>query len=44
MFREWKGVEYQKELWNGAHQEDENKVDLDQLGRKGLDDWWEKRD
>ena len=44
MFREWKRGDYQKKLWNGAHQEEENEVDLILPGRKGLEDWWEKRD
>ena len=44
MFRERKRGDYQKNLWNGAHQEEENKVDLDLPGRKGLQDWWEKRE
>jgi len=29
---------------NGAHQEEENEVDLKLPGRKGLEDWCEKRD
>ena len=37
-------IGYQKKLWNGAHQEEENEVDLNLPGRKGLEDWWEKRD
>ena len=44
MFREWKRGDYQKKLWNGAHQEEENEVDLNLPGRKGLEEWWEKRD
>jgi len=36
--------DYQKKLWNGAHQEEENEVELILPGRKGLEDWWEKRD
>ena len=39
MFREWKRGDYQKKLWNGTHQEEENKVDLNLPGRKGLEDW-----
>ena len=31
-----------KKLWNGAHQEEENEVDLNLPGRKGLEEWWEK--
>ena len=42
MFREWKRGDYQKMLWNGAHQEEENEVDLILNGRKELEDWWEK--
>ena len=34
----------QKKLWNGAHQEEENEVDLNLPGRKSLEDWWRKRD
>jgi hypothetical protein len=30
-------------LWNGVHQEEENEVNLNLPGRKGLEDWWEKR-
>ena len=33
-----------KTIGNGAHQEEENEVDLNLPGRKGLEDWWEKRD
>ena len=33
-----------KKLWNGAHQEEENEVDLNLPGRKRLEDWWRKRD
>ena len=33
-----------KKFWNGVHQEEENKVDLNLPGRKGLEDWWEKWD
>ena len=36
--------DYQKKLWIGAHQEEGNEVDLHLPGRKGLEDWWEKRD
>jgi len=43
MFREWKRGDCQKKLWNGAHQEEENEVDLILNGRKGLEDCWEKR-
>ena len=32
-----------KKLWNGAHQEEENEVDLNLPGRKRLEDWWRKR-
>jgi hypothetical protein len=38
MFKEWQRGE------NGAHQEEENEVDLNLPGRKGLEDWWEKGD
>ena len=34
MFREW------KKLWNGAHQEEENKEDTKLPVRKELEDWW----
>ena len=44
MFKEQKRGDYRKKLWNWAHQEEENKVDLNLPGRKGLEDWWEKRD
>ena len=43
MFREWKRGDYQKKLWNGAHQEEENEEDLNLPGQKGLEDWWEKK-
>ena len=33
-----------KKLWNGAHQEEENEVDLNLPARKGLEDWWGKKD
>ena len=36
MFREWKRGDYQKKLWNGAHQEEENEEDLKLPGRKEL--------
>jgi len=29
---------------HGIQQEEENEVDLNLSGRKGLEDWWEKRD
>ena len=41
IFKERKRGDYQKKLWNGAHQEEENEVDLNLPGRKGLE---EKRD
>ena len=44
MFREWKRGDCQKKLWNGAHQEEENKEDLKLHGRKGLEDCSGKRD
>ena len=34
----------QRMLWNGAHQEEENEVDLNLPGKKRLEDWWRKRD
>ena len=43
MFREWKRGDYQKELWSGAHQEEENEEDLKLPGRKGLEDCWGER-
>ena len=30
----------QKKLWNGAHQEEENEVDLKLHGLEGLEDCW----
>ena len=33
-----------KMLWTGAHQEEENKVDLNLPGRKRLEYWWRKSD
>ena len=44
MFQEWKREDYQKKLWNGVQDEEENEVDLNVPGRTGLEDWWEKRD
>ena len=38
MFKEWKRGDYQKELRNRAHQEEENKVELNLPGQKGLED------
>jgi len=35
MFQEWKRDDYQKKLWNGVHQEEENEVDLNVPGRTG---------
>ena len=43
MFKEWKREDCQKKWWNGVHQEEENEVDLNLPGRKGSEDWWEKR-
>ena len=40
IFQEWKREVYQKKLWNGVHQEEENVVDLNVRGRTGLEDWW----
>ena len=38
MFNEWKRGDCQKKkLWNGAHQEEENEVDLNLPGRKRLE-------
>ena len=39
MFRELKRGDYQKKVWNGAHQEEENEVGLNLPGLKGLEDW-----
>jgi len=44
MFKERKRGDYQKELRNWAHQEEENEVDLNLHGWKELEDWKEKRD
>ena len=44
VFQEWKREDYQKKLWNGVHQEEENEVDLNVPGRMGLEGWWAKRD
>jgi hypothetical protein len=44
MFKEWKKEDCQKNLWNGVNREEENEVDLNSPRRKGLKDWWEKRD
>ena len=43
MFQEWNREDYQKKIWNGVHQEEENEVDLNVPGRTGLEDWWGKR-
>ena len=43
MFNEWERGDWQKKLWNGAHQEEENEVDLNLPGLKRLEDWWRKR-
>ena len=37
VFNEWKRGDCQKKLWNGAHQEEENEVDLNLPGRKRTD-------
>ena len=37
MFNEWKRGDYQKKLRNGVHQEEENEVDLNLSGQKGLE-------
>jgi len=44
MFGEWKRGDYQKTLWSGVHQEEENEADLKLPGRKGLEDSWGKSD
>jgi len=44
MFKELKRGDYHKKVWNGAHQEEDNEVDLNLPGRKELEDWWEERD
>ena len=36
--------DYQKKLWNVAHQKEENEEDLKLPGRNGLEDCWGKRD
>ena len=33
-----------KMWWNVDHREEENEVDLNLPGLKGLEDWWEERD
>ena len=38
MFNERKRGYCQKKLWNGAHQEEENEIDLNLPGRKRLED------
>ena len=38
MSKEWKRGDYQKKLCNGGHQEEENDIDLNLLGWKGLED------
>jgi len=43
MSKEWKRGDCQKELWNGVQQEEENEVDQNLRGWKGLEDWWEKK-
>ena len=37
MFREWKRGDWQKKLWNGVHQEEENEVELNLPVRKGIE-------
>ena len=32
-----------RDYWNGGHQGEENEVDLNLPGRRGLEEWWEKR-
>ena len=43
MFREWKRGDYQKKLWSGPHQGEQNEEDLKLPGRKGLEDCWGER-
>jgi hypothetical protein len=38
MFKEWKRGDCQKKLRNGVHQIEENEVDQNLAGRKGLED------
>ena len=38
VFNEWKRGDCQKKLCNGAHQEEENEVELNLPGRKRLED------
>jgi hypothetical protein len=38
MFKEWKKGDFQKNLRNGVRQEEENEVDPNLPGRKGLED------
>jgi hypothetical protein len=38
IFREWKREDCQKKLRNDVHQDEENEVDLNLPGRKGLED------
>ena len=43
MSKEWRRGDYEKKYWNGGHQGEENEVDLNLPGRRGLEEWWEKR-
>jgi hypothetical protein len=38
VFKEWKREDCQMKLLNGVHEEEENEVDLNLPGRKGLED------
>ena len=38
MFKEWKKEDCQKKICNGVHKEEENEVDLNLPGWKGLED------
>jgi len=38
MFKEWKRGDCKNKLWNGTRQEEENEVDLNLPGRKGLEE------
>jgi hypothetical protein len=41
--RNFNGMNYQKKYWNGSHQGEGNEEDLNLPGRRGLEEWWEKR-
>jgi len=38
MFNKWKKEDCQKKLRNGVHREEENEVDLNSPGQKGVKD------